>query len=316
MDRAAFVVSIDTEMAWGLNHRQGQTYRYDRERLDMARLLELFDRYEIPATWAVVGHLMLDGCAPVDGVKHPEIVRPDFEWFEGDWFDDDPGGAAAADSVWFAPDLVDAIRGARTPHEIGSHGFSHIMAGEPGCSRATFDSEMRAAVAAAEARGLALRSVIHPRNLVGHNDVLAGHGIVAYRGRRTPGPAGSDRYPRPVRALIDLTMGSERTAVRPLAEGPLWNLPATILFNVDARPRTWQLWIRQTERRLDQAVRRRSLFHVWFHPHNFRQRPDASFAVFERLCRAAARHRDRGRLDTTTMGQLAALLSERPAEAR
>jgi peptidoglycan/xylan/chitin deacetylase (PgdA/CDA1 family) len=299
--KGAFVISIDTEMAWGLNHRPERPYRYDDERRHLDRLLELFDRHDIPATWAVVGHLMLDRCEPVGGVKHPEIVRSELEGPAGDWFDADPCTDAERDPTWYAPDLIERIRSASAAHEIGSHGFSHIRASDPGCSRETFDAELRAAVAAAAARGVTLRSLIYPRNGVGHVDVLVEHGILAYRGRR-PSPARPgtiwDR-------AIDRTVGSERTAVRPVSEDGIWNFPATILYDVDIRPRTWRLWIRQVERRLDQAVERRSLFHLWFHPHNLRDRTEAAFEGLERLCRAAADHRRRGGLDTVTMGALA-----------
>ncbi|MFV0526926.1 MAG: hypothetical protein ACK5RL_20785 [Acidimicrobiales bacterium] len=310
MDRAAFVVSIDTEMAWGLVHRPERRYRYDGERDHLRRTLAVFDRYAIPATWAIVGHLMLDGCAPVDGVKHPEIVRPDLAWFSGDWFDADPCSTAELAPTWYAPDLIGTIRAATTRHEIASHGFSHIVAGDPGCSRATFDSEIRAAMAAAARHGLTLRSLVHPRNRVGHTDVLVEHGFVAYRGRRpAPNrPPGAGR--RAVDGLVDRLGSSERTIVRPHREGPLWNLPATVLFDVDARPRTWRIWMRQVERRLDQAVRHGSLFHLWFHPHNLRDRPDVALAALDRIGRAAAAHRDAGRLATLTMSALADRLTD------
>lgn len=308
LDRAAFIVSIDTEMAWGLVHRPDRDYRYDSERPDLRRLLALFDTYDIAATWAVVGHLMLEGCAPIDGVKHPEIVRPDYEWFEGDWFDEDPCSNVTDAPNWYAPDLVDEICSAKVGHEIGSHGFSHMIIGDPGCSREAFDSELRAAVAAAAARGITLRSLIYPRNQIGHQDVLDEHGIVAYRGRR-PAASSPTRWQR----LADRVVGSERTAVRPIREGARWNLPATIMFDVDSRRRSWRLWVRQIERRLDQAVARRSLFHLWFHPDNLRDSPEASFAALERLCRAAADHRDRGELQVTTMAGLAEQLTSATA---
>ena len=311
LERAAFVVSIDTEMAWGLNHRPEQTYRYHDERPHMEQLLAMLDRHQLPATWAVVGHLMLDQCAPVNGVKHPEIVRPTYDWFEGDWFANDPCGAATGDSTWYAPDLVARIRAADTAHEIASHGFSHIVAGDPGCSREAFSSELAAAVKVAADQGLTLRSLVHPRNRIGHVDVLVDHGIIAYRGRPAPTAAAANPLARLADQLVDKVAGSERTAVRPRPEGPIWNLPATIMFDVDSRPRTWRLWIRQVERRLTQATRHRSLFHLWFHPHNFRDHPEASFEAFDRVCRAAVRHRERGLLDTVTMGALAGQLSAR-----
>ncbi len=311
MPRAAFVVSIDTEMAWGLNHRQNLTYRYDREREDLDRLLELFDTHRVPATFAIVGHLLLDSCQPVDGVKHPEIVRPEYSWFDGDWFDDDPCTDAETDPTWYAPDLIERIRSARTDHEIGSHGFSHVVAGDEGCSRQSFASELAASVAVGRANGLDIRSLVHPRNRIGHVDVLPEFGLRAYRGRRPiTAPQGWRQR------LVDLAVGSERTTVRPIAEvDGLWNLPATILFDVDARRRTWPLWIRQVVRRLDQAVEQRSLFHVWFHPHNLRDHPEAAFAALDRLLTAAARHRDDDSLDMVTMGSLADSLtaSAKPA---
>ncbi len=299
-DRAAFVVSIDTEMAWGLNHKPNVDYRYDAEREHLRRLLELFDRHGTPATWAIVGHLFLERCTATDGVKHPEIVRPDYDWFDGDWFDDDPCTSLEQDPLWYGRDMVELIQRSPGGHEVASHGFSHIIAGDPGCSRDTFDSEVRASMKAAGDVGVELVSMVHPRNRIGHVDVLREHGFRSYRGRR-PVTAPSGLRER----LIDLAVGSERTVVRPIEEDGIWNLPATIMFDVDARPRTWKLWIRQVERRLDQAVAQQSLFHLWFHPHNLRDHPDAAFAALDHICERAARHRDAGRLDTVTMGGLA-----------
>lgn len=300
----AFLISIDTEMSWGLVHRPSMPYRYDDERAHLSRLLDLFDRHQVPATWAIVGHLFLERCRPVNGVKHPEIVRPDYDWFEGDWFDADPCGDVDSDPSWYAPDVVTEIRSRPTGHEIASHGFSHIIAGDPGCSPETFHSEVAASVAVAEQAGVSLRSFIHPRNRIGHVDVLAEAGITSYRGRPARGATPASAGER----LRDKLVGSERTAVRPLLEGPIVNFPATIMYDVDPRPRSWPLWIRQVERRLDQAVRQRSLFHLWFHPHNLRDHPRAAFAGLERLCRTASRYRRQGVLETTTMGDLAARL--------
>ena len=81
------VISIDLEMNWGTVHRGGAVaYDIDQERTWMGMLLDLFDRHEIPATWATVGHLLVDGCDRHDGSAHPDIERPDYAWFDGDWF--------------------------------------------------------------------------------------------------------------------------------------------------------------------------------------------------------------------------------------
>ncbi|NDU79241.1 hypothetical protein GWI34_42670, partial [Actinomadura sp. DSM 109109] len=52
----------------------------------------------------------------------------------------------------------------------------------------------------------------------------------------------------------------------------------------------------------------RSLFHLWFHPYNVTADPRRALAALDRICAEAARLRDAGRVDTLTMGELAASL--------
>ena len=93
LDRGVAVISIDTELAWGEAHRRGgdpagHDYRAERQVID--QMLAMFAHYEISATWAVVGHLFLDRCESSNGRAHPEIVRTDYPWLNGDWYDIDP----------------------------------------------------------------------------------------------------------------------------------------------------------------------------------------------------------------------------------
>jgi peptidoglycan/xylan/chitin deacetylase (PgdA/CDA1 family) len=305
LERAGFVISIDTEMSWGLVHRPSVPYLYDAERAHLTRLLDLFDQYSIPATWAVVGHLFLGECSPVDGRKHPEIVRPDYDWFEGDWFDADPCTDVRTDPTWYGPDVVEEITCRRTEHEIGSHGFSHMIADDPGCTARVWASELDASRAAAAAVGIELRSFIHPRNRIGHVPVLAEHGFRAFRGKRPAAELSGTA------AITDRVRPSAASAVHPLRVDGMWSLPATCMYDVASRRRTWRLWVSQVERRLRHAVRHKGLFHLWFHPHNLRDAPEPAFAGLERLCAAAAEHRQRGELDTVTMGAVARDLDTR-----
>ena len=203
----------------------------------LSDLLDVFDRYEVPATWAIVGHLFLTGCEQRGGRAHPEIIRPDYAWRDEDWFVDDPCEPATLTSKWYAPDLVDEIRGRSTPHEIASHGFSHVMIGAEGCSAEAFDSELRAATGAALPFDVQLRSFVYPRNSVGHQHVLRRHGYVAYRGAR-PDPFAT--LPGVVSRLartVDQVLPTSRSVVQPVDEDGLWNFPATALYGIDNRAR-------------------------------------------------------------------------------
>src|SRR5205823_818207 len=92
LERGALVISLDLELIWGTLDLFGvEAFRAacTRERHIVERLLDLFVEFDVPATWCIVGHLFLDRCAPVNGRKHPEIVRPTHSWCRGDWFEHD-----------------------------------------------------------------------------------------------------------------------------------------------------------------------------------------------------------------------------------
>src|SRR5258707_15822420 len=94
--RGALVVSLDLELLWGY-HDVGITEllraQCDGARTAVRRLLALFEHYEVPATWAIVGHLFLDHAErDADGRVHPKHPRPVYARLRGDWFDALPPG--------------------------------------------------------------------------------------------------------------------------------------------------------------------------------------------------------------------------------
>jgi len=317
LDRGVFVVSIDTELAWGAAHRRGDgsARRYDREREVVGQVLDLFDRYGIPGTWAIVGHLFLDRCERgADGRAHPDQPRPDYAWLAGDdWYAVDPCSDVAAAPTFYAPDLVERIAQCPTRQEIASHGFTHMIADDPGCSRETFAAELAASHVAATRHGVALRSFVFPRNQVAHVDAVAESGFAAYRGRRMAPPfSGLSGWRRRMATTVDRLRPLSGSAVRPVCEpSGIWNLPQTYYFApASTRRRTPPgLWSRPARARLRQAVRHRTLFHLWFHPADITANPTRALACLRHICAAAAEHRARGRLDTVTMSQLTTRLA-------
>jgi peptidoglycan/xylan/chitin deacetylase (PgdA/CDA1 family) len=318
LDRGAFVMSIDTELAWGEAHRrdgsQGR-HHFDAERQVIDEMLVLFARYEIAATWAVVGHLFLDACHDDGRGAHPELVPPAYD---ADWLAVDPCSTIEAAPHWYGRDIVDAILRCPVPQEIGSHSFSHVIVGDPACTPAVFASELRAAAAVADDRSVELRSFVYPRNSIGQVERLAEHGYRCYRGGRPNAPfAGRPDWQRRALGMVDKVRPLSGSATLPARHASgVWNVPQTYLFApaTVARRLPPTLWARRPLARLHQAGRARSLFHLWFHPYNVTADPERSLAVLEIVCREAARLRDDGRIDVVTMGDLAARLDAR-AEA-
>jgi peptidoglycan/xylan/chitin deacetylase (PgdA/CDA1 family) len=316
LDRGAFVVSIDTELAWGEAHRRdgsAGSHDFSAERAVIDGILAVFARHGIAATWALVGHLFLDGCERgPDGRAHPDLDRPDYAWLGGDWFDIDPCTGAAEDPYWYGPDIVAAIAACPVPQEIGSHSFSHVIVDDPACTPAVFASELERSRAVAAAAGVELRSFVYPRNAVAQVERLPEHGFRSYRGGRpTPAFAGMTGRRRQALTLLDKLHPLAGSAVHPAAHpSGVWNVPQTYLFApaTSGRRLPPALWVRRPLARLRQAARHRSLFHLWFHPYNVTVEPERALDALDRICAAAARRRDEGEIDVLTMGDLAARL--------
>ena len=72
--KGTFCISIDTELLWG---RKDLNYKHfipkiKKERKIIKRLLALLNKYQIPATWAIVGRLSEKG----NYLWHaPDVIR-------------------------------------------------------------------------------------------------------------------------------------------------------------------------------------------------------------------------------------------------
>ena len=299
------VLSLDAELAWGFHDADEMPAdRVATARESWLRLLDVLDEFRFPATWAVVGHLMLDSC---DG-DHDDHAAPD------GWFDRDPGTRERRDERWYGSKLVDAIEDADVDHEIGSHTFSHVEMGHT--TREVASAEMREAVEVAEDRGLSVDSVVFPRNYVGHRDVLAAYGVTCYRGNK---PA--RWYDGGLTGSAAKLLGWPTKAVSPTLVTPeedeygLINVPASLyLFGFEGAARTavermaGDPIVSMAKRGIDRAATEDGVFHMWLHPNNLTEERD-----FERL-RAVLEHaatvRDETGLEIRTMRDVASDLKD------
>lgn len=311
LKRGVFILSVDTELAWGSVHGGSYLRRealFQQTRPCITRLLKLLEKYHIHATWAIIGHLFLERCQLVNGVKHPEIIRPKYSWFPDDWYLPDPCSSLQEAPLWYGRDIIEQIRNCAVPQEIGCHTFSHVRIGEPGCSRECFASELNACRVEAEKLGLNLQSFVFPRNSIDHLDVLAGAGFLTYRGvtnrwyERLPGIL--SRICRRLFYYLPIAP----TVVLPQRENGLWNLPASFFYPVTYRWQTkipGQSRVYKVKQGLRQAVNKRRIFHMWFHPFNLASDPDGLLGDLETIFAEVCRYRDAGQLDNLTMGELA-----------
>ena len=252
--RACVVFSADFELAWGWQYVKGvpdahalALQKAQQARQNLPILLDLFDRYEVPVTWATIGHLFLEGCDR-NGHPHAEIERlPYFEnehwrYAQGDWFDADPCSDFRADPAWYAPDLLQNILSRRVKHEIGCHTFSHIDCSDIRCPSEVLDSELGECRRLAAEWGLSLKSFVFPGNSTGNLSSLKKHGFAAYRWH-----------------------GRHQLDVPQQDELGLWRVPGGICWE---KPAGWpvEAWVRVLKRCVATAIETGTVLHLWFHP--------------------------------------------------
>jgi peptidoglycan/xylan/chitin deacetylase (PgdA/CDA1 family) len=191
--RGIFSLSVDVELAWGSVHKNRISVNKLREisanvRKIIDEVFALLENYEVPATWNILGHLVLDGCSRESPKRlpHSDMPRPDYTWLSGDWYKYDPCTNVTKDPAWYGRDIVSRIvyytRKSKVGHEIGCHSFSHQQFGDPKCTEELAGSEIAKCIELLKTQFNTIpRTFAFPRDYVGHLNTLKEHGITTFR---------------------------------------------------------------------------------------------------------------------------------------
>lgn len=316
----SFVISLDFELHWGVcDVLTVDAYRENLlgARRVIPRLLALFDEFGIHATWATVGFLFfgrredLLAALPPTRPTYSDPGMSSYNHFDSVGHDEE------ADPFHFALSLVEQIR--RAPHqEVATHTFSHFYCMEAGQTPDEFRADLAACVSAARAIGLELSSIVFPRNqfTCAHLDVCADLGVVVYRGteRAWPyRPAAKHRQNRLRRAIrladsyVNL-LGYHDTTYGATLERGMVNIPASrFLRPYSRRLRALEpLKERRVTNAMSHAARRGTIYHLWWHPHNFGRDSEENLASLRRILGHFAHLARQHSMRSLTMAELAA----------
>jgi peptidoglycan/xylan/chitin deacetylase (PgdA/CDA1 family) len=318
--KGILVMSLDFELYWGM--RDLEPLRESRVRLSNAgaavrAILNLFKTFEIHSTWATVGFLFLENREEL--IQTSPGVRPDYSQRSLSPYQDigTIGENELEEPSCYAPSLVEEIR--NTPYqEIGTHTFSHYYCLEDGQTREAFQSDLKAAVAAADRRGVKLRSIVFPRNQVNtyYLETCAAAGISAYRGAgshwmyRTRKRSDETLFRRVSRVLnAYLNIGGYNSV--PMETITRQRAPFNIPGTMHLRPplmtiRPFQrLALNRVYKGLDFASQRGHMYHLWFHPEDFSNDLQTKVDILAKVLDRFATLRARNRMDSMNMGELA-----------
>lgn len=311
-----FVVSLDFELMWGMRDHATEASYGDAilgGRAALPHVLALFKRYGIRATWATVGFVHFGSKAELVG-ELPDI-RPRYKDTSLDPYaiiDDLPADEGVA-PCWYGKSLVDRVR-ATPGQEIGTHSFSHYYALEPDRNDAAYRADLGNAVAVAERRGLATRSIVFARNQYADADVATAldAGIAVYRGNpahpiyrpmSASGQTASVRARRLLDALVPTGIDVSWDMV-PQASAP-YNVPASRFLRPSANPVLDALRTRRIIGEMTAAAKAGRMYHLWWHPHNFGRRTAPMLKALETILAHRAVLADRYGMESLNMGDFA-----------
>ena len=292
-----FILSLDCEGKWGLadmlrprHHRQlTNSNLVGAYRL----LLDMFARYEIPATFAFVMALTLSN---EEKERFPVLDRrqnPGDPWLEHYWRCLEDGLSQG----WHVPETLELVRDAGV-HEIASHSFCHRPLGNGSIDPKGAAEELAHADAAAALKGLKLRTLVFPRNEVGNLRTVRSAGYLGFRSRLAPPRGKAGRFA----ALLN------EFVVKPSPQQPddlvedLVAIPSGRFFN-------WRFGLRRLvppavtrarwHNQLEQCSLNGGVVHLWLHPHNLITGPGTA-RVLADVLEDVARFRDRGLVQVMT----------------
>lgn len=291
------VISLDFELLWGVrDHADRASYGANilGARQAVPRMLELFAENDIRATWATVGFLFCEGKEDLLSILPPPEDRPAYRnpALSNYGYLDEAGADEARDPYYFAPSLIRRI--ADTPgQEIGTHTLSHCYCLEDGFTPAVFEADLRAAQVLAVRQGVSLRSIVFPRNQYAaeHLAICRKLGLAVFRGNPSawayrPTRGAEQTMTRRGLRLLDAHTGllGALSAIPGTEEG-LTDVPASRFLRPNAgRLAPAHPWhIRTILRGMTSAARRKEVYHLWWHPHNFGRDLEANMAGLRQI---------------------------------
>lgn len=292
MPKGIFTISLDFELYWGVrDHRSIEEYGENIRNVHkvVPRLLELFEKYGIHCTWAMVGFLFFNSKDEL--VNNLPGVLPDYREKQYDPYRYIEKNEL--DPVYhFAPELIRMIK--KTPgQEIATHTFSHFYALEKNTSIEQFRNDLQAAISVAKEAGIEVSSIIFPRNQYSdlHLQVCQESGIKIYRGNENalayhPVAREQENLLRRAIRFADAYVNITGHHAHPVpGPGIMINVPASRFLRPYKKTLKFLdgIKLRRIEESMEYAANHGLIYQLWWHPHNFGRYTDENFKFLEKI---------------------------------
>lgn len=298
-EKGKFVISLDFELFWGVRDKR-TIADYGPNILGVKQaipaILELLRTYDVKATFSTVGFLFAENKKEL--LQYIPSLLPEYTDKNLSPYEEIKGigNDENEDPYHFGYSLLKKIV-AEKMHEIGTHTFCHYYCLEPGQSSQAFLEDLKMAKKIAATKNIQVQSLVFPRNQFNEEylSVCREAGISSYRGNPVSwlyaarNKNEESLFRRALRFLdtyINIT-GHHCHSKAYIQSASLVNVAASRFL----RPYSSRLSflesfrLRRIKRAMGYAAKKRRLFHLWWHPHNFGANLQENMAFLEQILR-------------------------------
>ena len=319
MKNSIFTISLDFEMMWGgidiwSVDDYGKTNIVNVYKV-IPRLIELFEKYDVHATFGIVGLLFNKNKSEM--LKNlPESI-PDYKNLKLSPYTPNILDKINKDNenLYFCPNLIEMLK--RSPNiEIGTHTYCHYYCWEDRQTKEQFETDIKKACEVAQKNGIELKSIIFPRNEVNQEylEICAKYGITSYRGNALNffGQKKSriGRIIQRIARLLDayIPIGGPNSfsiGSIDLNESPL-NIRASRFFRPYSK--RWSflelLRIRRIKSEIKYAAKHGEIYHLWWHPHNMGINTENNFKNLENILKCYREYKEKYNMHSCNMNEI------------
>jgi len=196
-----------------------------------------------------------------------------------------------AEEGWFMPELLEMVKEYNT-HEIATHSYTHIPFNMLDIDDARI--ELGLVRRWAEKNKIECSTLVYPRNIIKHHDLLKEYGIFGYRD--IPDTMSNHRIPKLIKTFIEEVWVFKKSQLLSMDKPVI--IPGGVFINWQYSFRKYiptTISISKYKHMIHDAKNRSRVAHFWTHPHNFITSPPTKI-LFKKLCEEVSRQRDESRL--------------------
>lgn len=297
-----FIISLDFEKHWGVFDKKSvESYKTNLDNVDKVidRLLELSDKYDVKLTFAIVGFLFAENKDELQTFcpqLKPTYINKNLSPYR---LIKKIGENETLDPYHYAANSIKKIIN-KKKHEIGTHTFSHYYCHETGQTPEQFEADLTAAIAIAKKYNIKPESIVFPRNMIEADklidqpylNICKNNGIKSFRGKEKAFIYNIHttkfyhgwyifKLLRFLDCYINIT-GHNIYELKTIHNN-LYNFPSSRLLRAYSNKLKMlePLKIKRITKSMTKAAQTGTLYHLWWHPHNFGEHINENFNNLE-----------------------------------